>query len=456
MMAMKGTRGAVRNRTAKAAALASAALMALAPAASAQVNQPIPGAFLASRASSDADTRILSTTFARRPSENALTVKAEAVAARAGSQESPVVLRGGDIVATAPPPEALPPGATAKVEFLTTSRDDEHKLQLAIAGHDSLKPALSLPGSSLLSIPGVVRMSGEDQAQLQLKPFIVVSQPLARDEQGRFTGVLLVGVTEIAETNVVRTLPTPLLFEIAGVAKADPEKVLVQTTSPPFRQVRVWLNSAPRGAANLTFLSVLNNQGTPIAIPLETALEVDTASGSIEGWGLETTRVEVSLNNRADAAGRQVTLHVDPAGYLGDEKPLKLDEEGAASTTVRSAGVGRATIRATSGDLAQATATLYYRLPYRTCGASLAGGLLGALASLMTAPRRRKKPWPTVVGSALFGSMVFALYVVGINILPVQPKVVVGATFVFAVSALGAWLGPTLSSWKKRLPAAQS
>ena len=83
----------------------------------------------------------------------------------------------------------------------------------------------------------------------------------------------------------------------------------------------------------------------------------------------------------------------------------------------------------------------------------MAGGLLGALVSLMTAPQRRSKPWVRLIGAALFGVLVFALYVVGINILPLQPRVTVGAAVVFAISALAAWLGPTISTWRRKLPA---
>jgi len=152
-----------------------------------------------------------------------------------------------------------------------------------------------------------------------------------------------------------------------------------------------------------------------------------------------------------EVAGRPVTLHVGPSGYL-DKGIVRLEQDGSGEAELRSDGIGTAHIRATSAGLAPASADIVYRFPIRTLGASMAGGLLGALVSLLAAPQRRKRPWIRLVGSTLFGILVFALYVVGINILPFQPKVTVGAALVFAISALAAWLGPAVSSWRRRLP----
>lgn len=432
--------------------LIAAALLAAASSASAQLKQPVTGSFAIRHAITDVQARNLSGILEQRASARALVIDPQAVRELAGSQAAPVELGNSKIVPAETPPPAARALTPARVEFVKTSAADEALLQRAIAGHGSLQPALSSEGSSLITLPGVVRITEAAGTALQLKPFILVSQPLQRDSSGQFTGELLIGVSEIADTDEVRQLPTPLLFEIAGAARSVPERVLVDTTSPPFRRVRVWLNAAQGAAAKLLILSVLDKQGTSIAVPVEGELDVETASGSIEGWGLETTKVEVSFNHPGDSANRRVTLHVEPSGYL-DKSMLKLDQDGAGEAELRSDGVGIAHIRATSAGLPPASAQIVYRLPVRTLGASMAGGLLGALVSLLTAPQRRKKPAIQLIGAALFGVLVFALYVVGINILPIHPKVTVGGAFVFAVSALAAWLGPTISSWKRKLPA---
>lgn len=434
--------------------LAVAALLAASTSGSAQLHQPIQGSFAVRHAITDVQAKNLSEIIERRPSARAVVMDSRAIHDVAGSQAPPVEVNNSQVVPAgpAPAPEATPPAAPARVELVKTTAADESLLQRAIAGHGALQPALSSEGSSLITLPGVVRMTEAAGEALQLKPFILVSQPLHRDSSGQFAGELLVGVSEIADTDEIRRLPTPLLFEIAGAARSEPERVLLDTTSPPFRRVKVWLNVAQGAGARLLILSLLDKQGTPIAVPVAGELDLDTASGSIEGWGLETTKVQVSMSNMGESANRRVTLHVEPSGYL-DRSMIRLDEEGSGEAELRSDGIGTARIRATSAGLAPASAEVVYRLPVRTLGASMAGGLLGALVSLMTAPQRRRKPWVRLIGAALFGVLVFALYVVGINILPLQPKVTVGAAVVFAVSALAAWLGPTISTWRRKLPA---
>ena len=72
------------------------------------------------------------------------------------------------------------------------------------------------------------------------------------------------------------------------------------------------------------------------------------------------------------------------------------------------------------------------------------GGLLGAAASFLLSSAKPGSWARRIFGSAIFGAIVFALYAVGVNVLPVEPKVTVGTVLVFAVSALGAFLGPSL------------
>jgi hypothetical protein len=445
----------VEPRLSERFGLIAAALIASSAPASAQVKEPVAGSVAVTHAISDVQAQNLSQVIRQRPSR-AILFNPKLLHDIAGTQAAPVDVSGSKVVPAEPnpaPPAPAPSPAPAKVELVKTTASDEALLQRAIAGHGSLQPALSSQGSSLITLPGVVRMAETEGAPLQLKPFILVSQPLQRDSNGQFTGELLIGVSEIADSDEVRRLPTPLLFEIAGAVRSVPERVLLDTTSPPFRRVRVWLNAAQGAAAKLLILSLLDKQGTSIVLPVAGELDLDTASGSIEGWGLETTKIQIALSNPGDAVNRRVSLHVEPSGYL-DNSMLKLDEDGSGEAELRSDGIGTARIRATSAGLAPATATIVYRLPVRTLGASMAGGLLGALVSLMTAPQRRKKPAIRLIGASLFGVMVFALYVVGINILPLQPKVTVGAALVFAVSALAAWLGPTISTWRRKLPAA--
>jgi hypothetical protein len=172
-------------------------------------------------------------------------------------------------------------------------------------------------------------------------------------------------------------------------------------------------------------------------------LNVDTESGSIEGFGLETTKVHISAAAVPNAQGRVVTLRVNPSGYL-KEGGLRLDSNGNAETVLRSDGFGTAQIRATSPELKTAVSDIKYRFPYRTLGAAILGGVLGALGSFMTTPQRQSRPAMRIGGGVISGLIVCLLYAVGVNVLPIEPTVTVGSVVVAAISAAGAWAGPAI------------
>lgn len=416
-------------------------------AASAQVRAPVSGRFAVEQAISDSQAHQLSQSLAQRPPVVTLNLDPNKVAAAAGPQAPPVKVSGSQVIATGSSAPAAASNKPAELQLVRTSPAEERLLTGAIANNEQLRTALASPASSLITLPGVVRMSKEGGSTLQLKPFIFVNQPFQRDATGLFKGELLIGVAEISDTGETKELPTPLLFQIVGAAKSDPARVLVDSTSPPFRTVDVWLNAVQGAMAKLLVVSVFDHSGTQVAVPVATELDIDTGSGNIAGLGVEATKVMVSLNNAADAAGRVVTLHVQPSGYLDNNK-LILDAKGTSDAELRSGSLGTAQIRATSPGLAPVTATVTYYFPFLTIAASILGGLLGAGVSLLTAPADTKSTVRRLLGSAGFGLIVFVAYVIGVNLLPFRAEVSVGALSTFALSALGAWLGPSISKWR--------
>lgn len=416
--------------------------------ASAQVQRPISSAAVAKHAITAEQAHQLSNALANRPAVATLSIDPGKVAAAAGSQ-APAVNVSDSKVVSAGSNATTPAVATspARLQVIKTSPAEDKLLARAIAGNDQFRSALSSPTSSIIPLPGVVRLSEENGPALQVKPFIFVNQPLQRDATGMFRGQLLIGVAELADSGMSKQLPTPLLFQIVGAVKSDPARVMVSSTSPPFRPVDVWLNAAQGQIAKLLVVSMFDHAGTQVALPVASELDIDTGNGRIAGLGVESTHVTVSLNNVADAPGRMVTLHVDPSGYLDNTK-LTLDGRGTAETELRSGSVGRAQIRATSPGLAPITANVEYTFPFLTIAASLLGGVLGAGVSLYTSPGDEKSPRRRFIGAVLYGILVFVAYVIGINLLPVTAKISVGALATFAIAALGAWIGPNLPKFR--------
>jgi hypothetical protein len=165
----------------------------------------------------------------------------------------------------------------------------------------------------------------------------------------------------------------------------------------------------------------------------------------IQGYGLETTVVHIESVGLEKPAGRRVQLGAKPSAFF-EPAAAQLSQDGTATVVLRSDSPGPVTITASAPGLAAGSATVVFLWPLQTLVFGLIGGLVGGLLRLL--PRgRRIAARQFVVGlvvAVLTGFLVFFLYAVGVNVLPVEPKVSVGAVLVLVVAALGAWFGTGL------------
>jgi hypothetical protein len=136
-----------------------------------------------------------------------------------------------------------------------------------------------------------------------------------------------------------------------------------------------------------------------------------------------------------------VSFSSDPGSF--EPAQVTLNDQGAAVVTLRSVSVGTATLRATSPPLGAASATVRFVWPIATLVASVLGGLAGAmLKRLQRGPiRSRRALVPVLAAGLLSGIVVIALYAVGVNVLPIQPAAAAGEVLIFAVAAVGGFLG---------------
>ena len=224
--------------------IAAVVMAACGAASSAQIQRPVQSVAVVRQAITGDQTRQLANVLAQRETAKQVHVDPRAFTAIARSQTDPVTVDHSQVVAVAP--TAPPPSLPTTVEFVRTTAQDEVLLRGALAANVALRPALTSTYSSLITLPGLVRMTNPGGDPLQLKPFILVNAPLQRDmsHDGMFVGELLIGVAEIVDSPVVKPLPVPLLFQIVGAEQSDPADVRVSSTSPPFQRVKVWLRQA--------------------------------------------------------------------------------------------------------------------------------------------------------------------------------------------------------------------
>lgn len=364
---------------------------------------------------------------------------------RKALQARPAQVVESPAVAAKPPapaasvPAALKAGVLYKVPI---AREEERQIEQAV----TQRLQTSAPGVRVVPLPGVVSQVAKDGREVQLKPFALPGQPLTYQPQRRmFEGSIRVGVADVFDQTEGKPLSAPVTFQVLEGDMAQPDSIALAATSPPHQTILVRAPS-PGPSVTVHIASRFDPQGTAVTLPVRPTLLVRPERAEIQGYGLETTRVHIAAFGLANPQGRVVQLAAAPSAFFEPSK-VTLTDQGTAEALLRSDGAGRVTVTASAAGLDPGSTTVDFAPPGRTLIAGLAGGLLGGFLRLVPALRRGLRMSRLILGlgaAVATGLLVFILYIVGVNVLPVEPKVTVGTAFVLAVAALGAWFGTGL------------
>jgi len=324
---------------------------------------------------------------------------------------------------------------------LHLSRDEERQIDKAVT--EQVKA--DSPGTRVVPLPGVVRLAAKDGSEVHLKPFALPGQPLTyQPGSALFEGSIRVGVADIVDRTEGKALSAPMTFQVREGQMAQPDSVELDATSPPHKTIMV-RSKSPGQSVTVHVVSRFDPDGTAVTLPVDPTLIVRLERAEIQGYGLETTMVHIASYGLAKPAGRVVQLGSSPSAFF-DHGEATLSENGTAAVSLRSDAPGPVTITASAPGLASGSATVVFLWPAQTLMFGLVGGLIGGLLRYLTRGRRIAARGFVVglVVAVLTGLLVFFLYAVGVNVLPFEPKVTVGAVLVLVVSALGAWFGTGL------------
>ncbi len=264
-----------------------------------------------------------------------------------------------------------------------------------------------------------------------------------------FRGKLSVGVQDEAKNTRQRSFAPVEMLITGDVDAVKPERVKLTKTND-LRPIELQALS-PREPVSVTIIPLAISDSATIAskneiieVPVIWAeLSVAVSPITIQGFGLETAQVIVRSHGLREPGGVEVTLATD-RGRLA-ETTLILDEQGTATTTIRSVSSGVAHIEAYGSTAQEPTsAEITFAIPWFFLFFAVAGGMVGSL--LRWAHRRRTKasarsPWLELSLGVLAGIVVSTAYAIGINLLRVSVDASAGEALVFVLSALGAYVG---------------
>jgi hypothetical protein len=266
-----------------------------------------------------------------------------------------------------------------------------------------------------------------------------------------FRGSVALGLVDTLQPGRTVTLPVPIWFHLSAeegaVHPADvpirhtslPPAAAVVTAATPGDSLRVLVQPALTLTPITTWLAVHR-----------TLLTLEPATVRFAGFGLGRTELHVSLPTVAGAARRDVVLSARRG--TPDPSIVALAGGETGGSAIRSSGVGRDTITATSGPLRSAPLELVYGWPLLFFAASLLGGIVGSLMDC-AAIRRRGTPASRrafVVSGVAAGIFAAVAIVIGLNVTGVDFPETSGEAVVFVAAALGTVLG--LRGLRRALP----
>jgi hypothetical protein len=260
--------------------------------------------------------------------------------------------------------------------------------------------------------------------------------PGANGYQGR----IFVGLRDNANSAAAYALPQPVSLLVGGQAdELMPRQFTIDHTNLPFVEVLV-ASQDPPDPVEFNLIAAGTTERATISIPVvRPRLDVIPGRSRIQGLGLETATVSVRAVGLTDPEGRVVTVTSDFASV--DPVEVRLDGAGVGTTTVRSVSLGSALLNAASPPLAPASTSISFSWPVAFLVASIAGGLLGSALANFKKSGRKKALQVVLLRGILTGILMAALYAIGVNLLPIQPTATAGEVLVFAVAAVGGFIG---------------
>jgi hypothetical protein len=258
-----------------------------------------------------------------------------------------------------------------------------------------------------------------------------------------FSGQVFLALEDEQDRTRTYSLPVPAqVLVTAPVDTVTPSSFTVETTN---KWVSVGLTAInPANEFKARVRTSTDPDGLEIDIRVvRPTLTVTVTPDHIQGLGLELATVNIIAAGVPNPQGRTITLTATKGSLTNTQ--VQLTDQGTAQTEIRSIAVGGTMIEAISPPLDKGVSReVPFVWPWPFAIAAVLGGTVGVVVRRKTSSgnaTRKQSVLVRVLIGALEGVVVAVLYAVGVNLLPVTPTARAGEALVFALAALGAFLG---------------
>jgi hypothetical protein len=273
-----------------------------------------------------------------------------------------------------------------------------------------------------------------------------------KPEEERFAGELLVGLLDRQNPQATGPLGTTIAIQLLAAVPDTLSDVELDINRIGWSQRVQVAVRAPANPFGVEFVSQIDPDFPRAALQVFRPRLVISAADAIQGLGVEEAPVTISGVDFKLPRGQAINLEFDN-GWLAD-RVLIVDDEGRASTRIRSVGLGRGTLRVgTSNIFAAEPREIRYSLPVRFVLATVAGGMLGAMVFVYmlkrAAPRRRRSYAMDWVIGVVVGVGVTTMAYAGMRLpewMPI-PATLAGEVAPFALSFFAAAAATAVLQW---------
>jgi uncharacterized membrane protein YeaQ/YmgE (transglycosylase-associated protein family) len=360
----------------------------------------------------------------------------------------------------------LAPSAEAQQRTILRSQVYSDAPQLAMPAGIEYRPGLGpiqiRPGEYLVdTLPqqaaSVKLGDGRVRHVLPLKIFAVDSQGVNMDlqvamddlrggmilsgDQARFEGEVQVGIVDTADPASDKALQRPIRIFIISDATGgtSPSQIDIGRVNVQFIGVHL-ASGEPKPVQVRARSSIFRGEQTFCTLAARPALHVACSPKGIYGFGLDTAAVSVNIETIVPGTPIGATV-TSGKGEL-KEHILTLGNNGSATTTLRSIGLGRDTVTATSMKAASGTAVVEFLFPWGFLISTIAGSLIGSIARLLVSKEKRAGHFVRrILLGFLLGLLTTSAYAVGVNVSPIAPKATAGEVLTFVLAGVVSYVG---------------
>jgi len=307
---------------------------------------------------------------------------------------------------------------------------------------------------------GVVVGEGANETVQWGDPFLRATESPLRWDSGLkvYTTTLEVGL-DFGPTAGVGGLPSPALLTLfTQNSHVDTNLISINHAGAPYVPVTLRC-SDPRTSPSVTVHYQEQVPDTTLTIPcvVEPAgLQIVPGDSNIFGFGLGTTsltirRVAKDGNDYADTSEAQILLTATGGKLdVGNSATIKANES-SVEVTLRSTGLGAASISASYGATPPASQTINFIFPWPLILATLIGSGLGGVIRVFS-HRKKNQPlkWSWLLQGFAIALIIVAGSSIGIMVFSIPAAVQGTEVATFVIASLCGYYGTVVLSWFKK------